>query len=76
MSARKNIYAFTEPTGSYPGYLSINREADGSVSIVIRSPPRDGREGPNASITLTSEQSDRLTDAMIDHSYSDEDPSP
>ena len=31
MPERTNLYAFTEPTpaGGYPGYVSLNREADG-----------------------------------------------
>lgn len=33
-----NIYAFTE-LGTYPGYVSINREENGDVSITVRSQP-------------------------------------
>jgi hypothetical protein len=73
---RRNIYAFTEPSGSYPGYVSVNVEADGRVSVTVRSSPQKGREGTTASFTLPAEQSDLLTDAMIDHSYSDEEPCP
>lgn len=39
-----NLFAYTAVEGSYPGFVSINRKADGSVSITVREAPtvRDG----------------------------------
>lgn len=39
-----NIFAFTQPMGSYPGYVSINRQLSGDVEITVRSAPviKDG----------------------------------
>jgi hypothetical protein len=36
---RTNLFSYTEPGGDYPGYVSINREDDGSVSVTVRAPP-------------------------------------
>lgn len=36
---RKNLFAYTEPGASYPGFISVNKEADGSVTITVRSSP-------------------------------------
>ena len=69
---RQNIYAFTEPTGSYPGYVSVNAEADGSISVTVRGPAVDGREGPTASMSLTEEQADTMADAIFDHTIAAE----
>ena len=38
MAARRNIFAYTPP-GSYPPYFSVNREADGTVTVTVRSNP-------------------------------------
>jgi hypothetical protein len=46
MTERHNLYAYTEPTPTdgYPGYVSLNREPDGSVSLTVRSPGHGGSE--------------------------------
>ena len=67
MTDRTNVYAFTEPHGSYPAYVSINCEPDGRLSITVRGPAVDGREGPTASMSLTEEQADTMADAIFDH---------
>lgn len=64
---RKNIYAFTEPSGPYPAYVSVNCEADGRLSVTVRGPAVEGREGPTASVSLTGGQADIMADAIIDH---------
>lgn len=42
---RKNLCAFTEivPTDGYPGYVSLNEEPDGSITLTVRSPGNSGR---------------------------------
>ncbi len=39
-----NLFAHTAPGSAYPGYVSINREANGDVTFTVRSAPteRDG----------------------------------
>jgi hypothetical protein len=42
---QENLYAFTECTGkSYPGYVSLNRQPDGSITLTVRSPGNEGRD--------------------------------
>ena len=31
-----NIFAYTAPGGSYPGYVSINCDKDGNVAVTVR----------------------------------------
>lgn len=42
--ARENIFAYTAPEGSYPGYVSINRLDNGDIEVTVRAAPtiRDG----------------------------------
>jgi len=35
----RNIFAYTAPGSEYPGYVSINREPDGNVTITVRAAP-------------------------------------
>ncbi len=46
MPERTNLYAYTEPTPTdgYPGYVSLNREADESVTLTVRSPGHGGTQ--------------------------------
>lgn len=41
-----NLYAYTEqtPTDGYVGYVSLNREDDGSVTLTVRSPGHGGNQ--------------------------------
>lgn len=64
---RKNLYAFTEPGGSYPGFVSVNDEGDGSVSVTVRSSPEGGREGPMATLKIPALDVSRLTSNQIKH---------
>lgn len=52
MPERTNLAAYTEPTpaGGYPGYVSLNREADGSTTLTVRSMGHGGAQV--ATITL------------------------
>lgn len=34
-----NLFAYTQPGGTYPGYVSINRLPSGDVQIILRSEP-------------------------------------
>ena len=46
MPERTNLYAYTEPTPTdgYPGYVSLNREPDKSVTLTVRSPGHGGTQ--------------------------------
>lgn len=46
MPERTNLYAYTEPTPTdgYPGYVSLNREPDESVTLTVRSPGHGGNQ--------------------------------
>jgi len=35
-----NIFAFTALTGTYPGYVSINRDEDGNIAVTVREAPK------------------------------------
>jgi hypothetical protein len=35
-----NIFAYTAPSGQYPGYVSINRTPEGDVEVTVRSAPK------------------------------------
>lgn len=52
MTECTNLAAYTEPTpaGGYPGYVSLNREADGTVTLTVRSTGHGGDQV--ATITL------------------------
>jgi hypothetical protein len=41
-----NLYAYTEPTPTdgYPGYLSLNKQADESITLTVRSPGHGGNQ--------------------------------
>lgn len=34
-----NIFAYTALSGSYPGFVSINRDAEGNVTVAVREAP-------------------------------------
>jgi hypothetical protein len=46
MPERTNLYAHTEPTPTdgYPGYVSLNREPSGAVTLTVRSPGHGGNQ--------------------------------
>jgi len=53
MTKRTNLFAYTElpheTVGQYVGYVSLNRETDGSVTLTVREPGDGSRQ---ATITL------------------------
>lgn len=60
---RVNLFAFTEPSREvgYVGYASLNREADGTVTLTVREP--GVTEPAQATITLPIEAVRALGDA-------------
>lgn len=55
MTERQNLFAYTEIVSSksdYVGYLSLNREPDGQITLTVRE-PGDGTK--HATITLPPE---------------------
>lgn len=65
MPERHNLCAYTEatPTDGYPGYLSLNLEPDGSVTLTVRSPGHMGRQ--SGTITLPSTAMKALANALL-----------
>lgn len=62
---RKNIAAFTEDGTSYPAFVSVNYEGDGTCSIIVRERGHDGTKG--AQITGLSREAVRvLAHGMIE----------
>lgn len=59
-----NLCAYTEPTPTdgYPGYVSLNRQADGSITLTVRSPGHGGTQ--IGTITLPSSVMTSLAVAM------------
>jgi hypothetical protein len=54
-----NLFAYTETRyKDYPGFISINKEEEGDVSISVRSPERGGMEV--AAIRMSHEQFQNL----------------
>lgn len=51
----QNLAAYTAPGSNYPEYLSANAEGD-YVTVIMRGPPVDGREGPQAQLILPTPQ--------------------
>lgn len=61
----KNIYAHTEPGGSYPGFISAN-EAGPHLSVTVRSPRGDdGACGAIGAIELSPGEAEALGQALI-----------
>lgn len=64
MTERENLFAYTEPTlpaAGYVGYLSLNRETDGSVTLTVRS-RGDGSQG---TITVPQAAAQGLAHALV-----------
>jgi len=56
----ENIYAYTEPSGNFPGYVSINELDDGTVEFIVRHP----RDQISSSMILTWHQFEDLAQAL------------
>lgn len=63
---RKHIHAFTE-TGapSFPGFISLNQEADGRHTVVVRSRGNGGNT--LAVITMPPEEMEAMARAILAH---------
>lgn len=53
--SRQNVYAFTEVSGTAPGYVSVNKENSGEISVTVREP-----NGIPATINLSREEFAKL----------------
>ena len=65
MTERTNLYAFTEQPQAgahYPGYVSLNREPDGSTTLTVRSPGHGGTQV--GTITLPADVQTKLGAAL------------
>jgi hypothetical protein len=64
-----NIFAHTEPTppDGYPGYVSINRDAEGKHTITVRSRGNGGRDV--ATIEVSPETLEALLVAVAADPY-------
>lgn len=62
-----NLGACTLPGALYPAYVSVNTKSELSkdVTITVRGAAVDGREGPQAEITLPREELTRLATEML-----------
>lgn len=61
---RTNLYAYTEPQGSFPAYVSVNREEDGRVTLTVRERGHSGDKA--ATIELSDETLDGMALALLD----------
>lgn len=61
---RKNIFAFTEPGNEFPGYISINREENGDVSVTVRMRGNGGRD--TATFSLPPEKFAEMAGAIYE----------
>lgn len=50
------IYAYTKLDQSYPGYINVKREDDGSVVLTMRGDPWAINEGQTATVTLAEHE--------------------
>lgn len=59
-----NLYAYTEPPSSeyYPGFVSLNRQDDGNITLTVRSPGHDGNK--SGTIVLSDEVLHQFADAI------------
>lgn len=68
---RQNIFAFTEPTGPLPGYVSVNTEGD-KVELSVRGPAGTSQMGY---IVMTDELALKFSNAVRDYLQSKKDKS-
>ena len=61
---RTNLCAYTErtPTDGYPGFVSLNRAGDGSITLTVRSPGHGGTQ--MGTITLPYGAMRELSDSL------------
>lgn len=63
MASQENIHAFTEPSGSFPAFLSLNKDDDGRLLLTVRSRGNSGRD--MAQIEMSPDQLDDLAAAIL-----------
>jgi len=63
--AVKNIHAFTEPNGAYPGYVSINEGPQQVAMVTVRSPGHGGMR--LATIELRREDAIQMAFGILSH---------
>ena len=62
--SRQNLFAYTEVRPEpYPGYLSLNREADGRIMLTVRTPGEQGTKV--AALVVPDEELDQLAHAIL-----------
>jgi len=61
----KNLFAYTAPGTDFPEFLSINRQADGRITVTVRGPSRhvEGEHGW-VTMTLPEHELSKLGDAI------------
>jgi len=65
-----NIFAYTVPGVNYPAFVSVNRDENGGVTIIVRSKANpDGSCGPTAQITLESEELKNLAFRLCNYAF-------
>jgi hypothetical protein len=57
---RRNLFAFTQPTSELPGYVSLNQEPDGRVTMAVRA---QGQQNPTE-LELPPDVADGLCAAL------------
>ena len=62
-----NLFAYTEPTNSLPGYISVNKKSTGNIEVTVRS---TGQNNASA-IELTEEQFCEFIEEMRQKGYGD-----
>jgi hypothetical protein len=59
-----NIFAYTAPGSNYPEFVSLNQQADGSITLSVRGPAIVAACGPQAEVTLPRRELLNLFDAL------------
>ena len=64
MSERQNLFAYTEVNSDKPfcGYVSLNRESSGNITLCVRSPSNDGKE--QGTLVISEVVAQGLVDAL------------
>ncbi len=65
MTDRQCLFAHTEvdsPAGTYPAYISMNRESDGKVTLSVRT--RDATGNQQGSMVVTADVAEGLYGAL------------
>ena len=66
----RNLHAYTEPGADYPAYISINRHADGRLTVTVRSRGNSGQDV--GVIELTPEQLEQAATDVLGSLYGEQ----